>query len=139
MAIRTEPPTLTQKVLSSGVGTSFAVTQRVFNATLGIYDGKGVQVPYLAEALPQLGSSSWQTFADGRMETTHHLKANLVWHDGAPLSADDFVFASQVYTAPEIGIANVAPQSLIAEASAPDPRTLMVRWKRPYPYAGVLL
>ena len=138
MSIRTEPPTLTQKVLSSGVGTSFAVTQRLFNATLGMFDGKGSQVPYLAETLPQLDTDSWRTFPDGRMETTHRLKPNLVWHDGTPLSADDFVFALQVYTSADIGIGNVAPQSLIAEASAPDARTLVIRWKRPYPYAAVL-
>src|SRR4051812_40800158 len=54
VVIRTEPPTLTQKVLSSGVGTSFAFTQRAFNATVGYFDGQGVARPYLAETLPQL-------------------------------------------------------------------------------------
>ncbi|HEY3117310.1 MAG TPA: ABC transporter substrate-binding protein [Chloroflexota bacterium] len=138
MVIRTEPPSLTQKVLSSGVGTAFASTQSMFNATLGKYNNQGQQIPYLAEALPQLNTDDWQTSPDGRMQTTHHLKAKLTWHDGAPLTADDFVFGSQVYRSSDIGIANVAPQSLIADASAPDPRTLVINWKRPYPYASVL-
>src|SRR6266508_1523300 len=138
ISIRTEPPTLAQKVLSSGVGTSFAVTQRVFNATLGLFDGKGVPQAYLAEALPELATDAWRTFPDGRMVTTHRLRPNLTWHDGAPLTADDFVFAWQVYVAPQIGIGNVAPQSLIAEVVAPDPRTVSIRWKRPFPNAAIL-
>jgi peptide/nickel transport system substrate-binding protein len=72
------------------------------------------------------------------METTHRLRANLTWHDGEPLTADDFVFAWQVYSSPQVGIANVAPQSLIGEVAAPDSRTLVIRWKRPYPNAAVL-
>ena len=138
ISIRTEPPTLAQKVLSSGVGTSFVVTQRVFNATLGLFDGSGTPRPYLAEALPQLDSSDWLTFPDGRMETRHRLRPGLVWHDGAPLTAEDFVFAWQVYAAPQVGIANVAPQSLIDEVLAPDAATLVIRWKRPYPNAAIL-
>ena len=138
VSIRTEPPSLAQKVLASGVGTSFAFTQRAFNATLGYFDGQGATRPYLAETLPQLGTDTWRTFSDGRMETTHHLRANLTWHDGKPLTAEDFVFAWQVYSSPQVGIANTAPQSLIAEVEAPDNRTLVIRWRRPYPLAAVL-
>jgi peptide/nickel transport system substrate-binding protein len=138
IAIRTEPPTLAQKVLSSGVGTSFIVTQRVFNATLGLFDGWGTPQPYLAEALPQLDTDSWRTFPDGRMETTHRLRAGATWQDGTPLTADDFAFAWQVYSSPQVGIANVAPQSLIEQVVAPDARTLVIHWKRPYPNAAVL-
>ncbi|HZT06418.1 MAG TPA: peptide ABC transporter substrate-binding protein [Chloroflexota bacterium] len=138
VSIRTEPPTLAQKVLSSGVGTSFAFTQRAFNATLGLYDGQGLPQPYLAEALPQLDTDTWKTLPDGTMETTHRLKPNLTWHDGEPLTAEDFVFAWQVYSSPQVGIANVVPQSLIADVSAPDPRTVLIHWSGPYPKADVL-
>ena len=105
IAVRAEPGTLALKPLSSGSGTSFATGQRVFNATLGIVDGEGVPRPYLAEALPQLNTDTWRLFPDGTMQTTHRLKATAVWQDGTPLSADDFVFAWQVYTEPQIGIA----------------------------------
>src|SRR5712691_6674095 len=56
--------------------------QRMFNATLDLYDDRGQPLPYLAEALPVLNTDSWIVFPDGRMETRYHLKPNLVWHDG---------------------------------------------------------
>jgi peptide/nickel transport system substrate-binding protein len=72
------------------------------------------------------------------METTYRLKPAAIWHDGTPLSAEDFVFAWQVYTAPQIGIAAVPPQSLMSEVVAQDSKTLVIRWSRPYPGAGTL-
>ena len=63
--------------------------------------------------MPQLNTESWRVFPDGRMETTYALKPNLAWHDGAPLTADDFVFAWRVYATPELGVSNTPPASLI--------------------------
>jgi peptide/nickel transport system substrate-binding protein len=72
------------------------------------------------------------------METTYKLKPNLTWHDGQPLTADDFVFSWRVYTTPELGIAGIAPHALMEDVTAPDPRTVVIRWKQAYPEAGSL-
>jgi peptide/nickel transport system substrate-binding protein len=72
------------------------------------------------------------------METTYRLKQNLTWHDGSALTADDFAFAWQVYTSPEFGTAGQAPHALIEGIATPDPRTLVIRWKQPYPLAAQL-
>src|SRR5438067_2094433 len=112
---------------------------RPFNAFLDLYDDQGRPVPYMAEALPALNTDSWTVFPDGRMETRYHLKPNLVWHDGAPLTADDFVFTFQVW-APSNGFRTaVVPYSLIDDVLAQDDRTLVIRWKSVYPDAAVLL
>ena len=86
-------------------GTSGSIETAVltFNAGLDRRDETGSTAPYLAEALPQLHTDSWQVFPDGRMETRYRLKPNLTWHDGAPLTADDFRFAWQVYATPAFG------------------------------------
>lgn len=113
--------------------------QRMFNAFLDMYDDQGRPLPYLAEALPALNTESWVVFPDGRMETRYRLKPNLVWHDGTPLTADDFAFAFQA-AKPAVGFrTGVAPYSVMDEVLAPDPRTLIIRWKGLYPGAGVLL
>jgi peptide/nickel transport system substrate-binding protein len=119
-------------------GITSAATKRLFNAALALVDGTGAPRPYLAETLPQLNSESWQVFPDGRMETTYRLRPNLTWHDGAPLTADDFALAFKVYTAPGIGIFEVVPQDRIEEVLAPDTRTVVIRWRTPYPDAGSL-
>jgi peptide/nickel transport system substrate-binding protein len=94
--------------------------------------------PYLAEALPQLNTGSWRVLPDGTMETTYTLRPNLTWHDGRPLTADDFVFAWRVYATPELGASRSRPINLISGVRAPDPRTVVVEWRQPYPDAANL-
>src|SRR2546430_12749011 len=53
---------------------------------------------------PELGTDTWRVAADGTMETAYRLRGQLAWHDGAPLTSDDFVFAWQVYATPELGL-----------------------------------
>ncbi len=136
MAIRVEPASLASKPLESG-GVTLTTTRRLFNATLAMFDGRGEAIPYAAASLPRLNSDSWRMEDDGRMETTYTLKPS-TWHDGIPLEADDFFFAWQVYATPELGLSNSPPLNQIDEISAPDPQTVVIRWKRPYPLAGVL-
>ncbi len=75
---------------------------------------------------------------DGRMVTIYRLRPNLLWQDGAPLTADDFVFGWQVYSSPAIGIFNTKPQDLIEGILTPDPRTLVIDWSTTFPDAGTL-
>src|SRR6266511_1658442 len=135
-AVRVEPGSLATRALRT-TGVALFLSKRLFNAELGILDGEGVPRPYLAEALPELNTDNWQVFPDGRMETRYTLKPNLTWHDGQPLSSQDFVFAWQVYSTPGITPVTV-PFNVIEDVSAPDDRTIVVRWKQPYPDAASL-
>jgi len=137
MLTRLEPATLASKPLQQA-GSIFTATRRIFNATLSMLDDKGQPQAYLAEALPQLGTPSWQVSPDGRMETIYRLRPNLTWQDGHALDAADFVFAQRVYSTPELGLAGTAPQSLIEEVVATDPRTVTIRWRQSFADAGAL-
>jgi ABC-type transport system substrate-binding protein len=72
------------------------------------------------------------------METTWRLKAGAVWHDGTALSAQDYVLGWRVYTTPELGQANTAPFNVLDDVSAPDDRTIVLRWKSLYPGAATM-
>lgn len=136
MIIRDEPGALTPKLR---VGITLADAKRLFNAGLTISDERQQPHPDLAEALPRLNTDSWRVFPDGRMETTYVLRPNLTWHDGTPLSADDFVFASRVYANPgELPLVTLTPQNQMEEVLALDQRTVLIRWRRAYPEAGTL-
>jgi peptide/nickel transport system substrate-binding protein len=137
MIVRGEPPTLALRAAGS-VGFAVRNTTRLFNATLDLRDTRDVAQPYLAEALPQLNADSWRVFPDGRMELTYRLKPNLTWHDGTPLTADDFAFAWAVHARSDTRFASSVPPNLVEDVVAPDPRTVVVRWKVPYPEAGGL-
>jgi peptide/nickel transport system substrate-binding protein len=135
---RVEPAHLSNKVQVSGSGASSGTTKRLFNAGLTFLDEHETPQPYLAERLPQLNTDTWRVSADGRMETTWHLRPGITWHDGTPFSAEDFVFAWRVYTDPDTGGFTPAPQGLMDEVVAPDPRTVVIRWKQPYGEADQL-
>lgn len=137
MGTRYEAANLTSKNIGQPK-VAVTTTTRLFNAELDIEDGQGVARPYLAEAVPQLNTESWRVFADGRMETTYRLRPNLTWHDGAALTADDFVFSWQVYSTPELGASRTSPLHMIEGVVAPDKRTLAIRWLQVYPDAGAL-
>ncbi len=137
IAIRGELPSLAAKPLVPVTG-ALAPPTTLFNATLDFNDERGNPRPILAEALPQAGTDSWRVLPDGRMETTYKLKPNLSWHDGKPLTADDFVFAWRVYATPELGVATSPPIGQMEEVVAMDPRTVMIRWRQTYGEAGIL-
>jgi peptide/nickel transport system substrate-binding protein len=132
---RGEPDDLSQ---GAAVGTSSSTTYRFFNASLTLRNGQGVPGPQLATALPALNTDTWQVFPDGRMQTTYRLKPNLIWHDGQPLTAEDFVFGWTVAKTPSLGTANDLPQSLMERVEAPDPSTVVVHWSALFPEADLI-
>jgi peptide/nickel transport system substrate-binding protein len=137
MAGRSEVPSLGSRPLRQFGLTSTTVT-RLFNAGLALRDGEGTFHPYLAEALPELNTDSWKVFPDGRMETMYRLRSGLAWQDGTPLTADDFVFSLGVYVNPEVGQAGQAPIAMMEQVLAPDPRTVIIRWRQVNADAGNL-
>jgi peptide/nickel transport system substrate-binding protein len=138
MAMRNEPASLAAKPLQNP-GGAFYTVRRLFNAELAILDDRGLPRPHLSEALPRLHTDAWRVFPDGRMETTYRLRANLRWHNGTPFSANDFAFAWQVYSNPQLGTASVPPVSLMEQVLAPDERTVAIRWRLPYAEADTLV
>lgn len=122
----------------SSTGVAFNIPATIFNATLAIADERGRSSPFLAQGLPQLETDTWKLFPDGTMETTYRLRPNLTWHDGQPLSAEDFVFAYQVYATPEYGRDRNRPNIWMASVQSPDQLTLVIRWSQRFADAGSL-
>src|SRR5581483_7444605 len=139
VGIANEPPSVGAVApIAGGFGSSFSY--RPFNELLEIVDDRGIAHPALAEALPVLNTDTWQVFPDGTMLTTYRLKPNLTWHDGAKLTADDFVFSYHVLMTPGLGFINgkSAPLNHIDDVQAPDERTIVIHWTSPFPGADVL-
>jgi peptide/nickel transport system substrate-binding protein len=136
-AVRGEPPSLAARPLITFSG---ALSQGAapFNATFDYRDERGTAQPVLSEGLPVLGTDTWQAFPDGTMETKYKLRPNLTWHDGKPLTADDFAFAYTVYSAPWLNSISAVPIGQMSGVIAQDPSTVLIRWKQPYPEADSL-
>src|SRR5439155_26739855 len=88
--------------------------------------------PQFAEALPSLENGLWQVFPYGRMETTWRVRPGASWHDGTPLTSADLLFTAAVSQDKDTPIFAHGAYKLIEAVEAPDPRTVTVRWTKPY-------
>lgn len=135
---RGEPGSLSLKPLVGASGEAQGRIEEVFNATMELKNERGATLPYLAEALPQLHTETWRVLPDGQMETAYRLRSGLTWHDGAPFSADDFVFAWQVYATPTFGGSTSGAIGQMSDVRAADAHTVLINWRRPYADAAAL-
>jgi peptide/nickel transport system substrate-binding protein/oligopeptide transport system substrate-binding protein len=123
--------------------TSTVVEEHILDELLEglvVYDAKGVLAPGVAE--------SWDISADG-LNYTFHLRPDARWSNGAPVTADDFVFSFRRLMDPKTGAgyANILYTIKNGEAvntgkvpveqlgiRAKDPSTLEIALEHPAPY-----
>ena len=106
--------------------------------TLISRDTAGNYIPYAAE--------SWETSADG-LNLTFHLRHDVKFHNGAPVTAADWVYTIERSKSPDITSVN-STFAKIASAEAIDDYTLLLHLDEPYyplfyslssdAYAGVI-
>jgi peptide/nickel transport system substrate-binding protein len=108
------------------------VIHALVRAGLTIRDGQALRHPMLAEQVPTLENGLWALNPDGTMITTYHLRDGASWHDGAPFTADDVVFSLQVGRDRVLSAFNDIAYSSIDTVAAPDARTVVVTWARPF-------
>jgi peptide/nickel transport system substrate-binding protein len=100
--------------------SSMSVVGRVYRGLIK-YDRNLNIVGDLAE--------SWEV-SDDELTITFRLKKDVVWTDGTPFTADDCVFTWQLMADPQTPTAYGEDFRQMEEASAPDPHTFVVRYKR---------
>src|SRR5207302_98859 len=64
----------------------------ITNSPLTYADDRGAPHPRLAVDLPAQDSGTWVVNPDGSMTTRWTIRPNAVWHDGQPVTSNDFVF-----------------------------------------------
>ncbi|HEV3195104.1 MAG TPA: ABC transporter substrate-binding protein [Candidatus Cybelea sp.] len=92
------------------------------------YDSHGNLIPDLAVAVPTLGNGGIS--GDGTRIVVH-LRKGVVWADGAPLTAADWLFTYHAVMNSANAVKTRYGWDGIASASAPDPHTIVIRLKRP--------
>lgn len=106
-------------------------------ASLTVFDENWRIRPSAALAIPTIENGGLQLIDGGsRMRTTWRLDPDLVWPDGVPVTADDFVFAHQITIDPRYEVADrsVAAKVESMRAEGADRRTLVVDWKQVFAF-----
>ena len=113
----------------SGAGSAALEHFFIFHANLTVFDDQKNLVPRLAEKVPSIADGDWRLLPTGGMEVTWKIRPNAVWHDGTPLSAEDFVFGFQVYRDPAFAVEPRGELASVSDVQAVDQHTLLVRWR----------
>jgi peptide/nickel transport system substrate-binding protein len=92
------------------------------------YDAHGNYVPDLAAQVPTVRNGGISR--DGRRIVVH-LRHGVVWADGAPLTAADWLFTYNAVMNPANNVKTRYGWDEIASAAAPDPYTIVIRLRRP--------
>jgi len=88
-------------------------------------------VPQLAVEQISVDKGTWRVNADGTMETTWRIHPNVKWHDGTPFTSADLLFTFTAFKDPELPSRFGSALREMESASAPDPQTLVIHWRRP--------
>ncbi len=130
-AIMVDPTTV---FLQMDVGTlpGTDTMQALVHAGLSVVDDRGGRRAQLAERVPSLENGLWKVFPDGRMETTWHIRSGAVWHDGAPVVAQDMLFTAAVGQDRDLPRFSDLDFKSVESVEAIDPRTITVRWNEPF-------
>jgi peptide/nickel transport system substrate-binding protein len=106
---------------------------------LAIQTPGGAVLPQLAVELPATSRGTWIVRPDGTMQTTYQIHPNVTWHDGAPLTTRDFVFAWTVVMDPALPIESRAAAQQIERIDPKDDHAFVIEWKRPYASANAIV
>jgi peptide/nickel transport system substrate-binding protein len=95
-----------------------------------MYNEKNEPIPWTIKEIPSMDNGGIS--ADGKI-ITYHLRDDVTWSDGQPLTADDYVFTYQMVMDNKNTIATRDPEEkFVDKVEAPDPKTLVVTFKEPY-------
>ena len=107
----------------SGNGNAMAVAW-LLGATLVARDNEANYHPWLA--------TSWETSEDNLL-WTFHLRDDVTYHDGRPLTAADYAWTITRLLDPETGAPQAGRLRSVSHAVAVDDTTLEVHMKEPFP------
>ncbi len=91
-------------------------------------DSAGHPVPMLVSAVPTVGNGG--VSGDGRT-ITYHLRSNMKWSDGAPITSRDVRYTWQAIMNPRYAIPSRHGYEDILSVDTPNARTVIVHLRRP--------
>ena len=108
--------------MMAGESSASAIASNIFNSLLK-YDKNLELTGELAQ--------SWDVSSDQKT-ITFHLKPNLKWADGQPLTSEDVLFTWKTVTDDKTRSPYGADYKLVKRAEAPDSNTFKVTYAQPY-------
>ena len=105
------------------------ILQQAWDVWAWQYDDQNKPYPVLVTELPSLENGGIS--ADGKT-ITMHLRKDIIWSDGKPMTSADFRFTYEMYINPKNAVATTYPYNKIASLDTPDDRTVVMNFTEPF-------
>jgi len=105
------------------------VTFQLWNCYAWNFDDQNQPVPNLVKEMPSLDNGGISQ--DGKT-LTFHLRDDIAWTDGTPITSKDFAFTYQMTLDKKNAVATTAPDDKIDKFETPDDHTIVVTFKDPF-------
>lgn len=98
------------------------------------FDNNNAAFPRLVTEIPSIENGG---VSEDGLTITLHLRDNIVWSDGEPITAADFLFTYDIIMDPANAVDSQYPYDMLASIEAPDERTVVMRFDEPFvPWLG---
>lgn len=124
--------TLQSRTVGPGRPRGYESLEPLVSAGLSNVDDRGLLRPQLAQAVPSTENGLWRVLPDGRMETTWTIQERAAWHDGVTVTANDLLFTAKVMRDRDLPNFREPSWQYVEAIEAPDARSILVRWNRPF-------
>jgi peptide/nickel transport system substrate-binding protein len=121
-----EPDTLNPHYTNMWFST---ILQQLYNCWVWEYDADNVPYPKLVTEIPSMENGG---VSEDGLVITLNLRDGLVWSDGTPLTAEDFVFTYEMIMDPGNTVSSQYPYDYLTSVEAPDAQTVVMTFEEPF-------
>ncbi len=105
-----------------------SITHQIWNCWAWDFDDQNNALPRLLTEIPSANNGG---ITEGGKVITMKLRDDIVWSDGTPITADDFIFTYQMTIDPKNTVASAYPYDQMTSVEAPDEHTVVITFAEP--------
>jgi peptide/nickel transport system substrate-binding protein len=105
------------------------ILQQAWDVWAWQYDDQNKPYPVLVTEMPSIKNAGIS--ADGKT-ITMHLRNDIIWSDGKPLTSADFKFTYEMYINPKNTVSTTYPYSKLEGVETPDAHTVVMNFIEPF-------
>ena len=106
-----------------------SILQQIFHCWAWEFDSDNAAFPRLLTEIPSMANGG--VSEDGTV-VTMNLRDDIVWSDGTPITADDFVFTYEMIMDPNNTVVSQYPYDALSGVEATDERTVVMTFAEPF-------
>jgi peptide/nickel transport system substrate-binding protein len=91
----------------------------------------------MAQKIPTLKDGDWQLLPNKKMRVTFRLRPGFKWHDGRPVTTEDFVWTLRMRKNPRTPVVSRFIDNKIDNVVAPNPNTIAFQYNEIYAYGNL--